>query len=173
MQFRKLIEYNTRNIFLQISCRKWGRETSSRPFLFFKIALYEVKASGLQLSFNIFQWPSAWYTTKKLFRLLIQIYSLFLVFRKGSGNSFSTIFCVWFFKKKCFSCYILLTQQIALSDFLYFLWYWAICVLEWFLSQVVTLWILKLTLFFYSHHFSTWRKSQDKNLNILRMKRAF
>ena len=30
-KFGQLIEYNKRNIFLQILCRKWGRETSSRP----------------------------------------------------------------------------------------------------------------------------------------------
>ena len=33
------------------------------------------------------------------------------------------------FDKKCFSCYILLTDQISLSDCLYFSRYWAICVL--------------------------------------------
>ena len=31
-------------------------------FLSFKKALYEVIASGLQFSFDIFQWPSTWYT---------------------------------------------------------------------------------------------------------------
>ena len=34
----------------------------------------------------------------KTFNLLIQRYAQFWFFRKGSGNSFSTIFCVWFFK---------------------------------------------------------------------------
>ena len=29
--------------------------------------------------------------------------------------------------EKCFSCYILLTDQISLSDCLYFLRYWVIC----------------------------------------------
>ena len=29
-----LIKYNKRNIFLQKLCRKWGRDTSSRPFIF-------------------------------------------------------------------------------------------------------------------------------------------
>ena len=34
---RQLMEYGKRNIFLQKSCRKWGRETSSRPlFVFWK-----------------------------------------------------------------------------------------------------------------------------------------
>ena len=32
---------------------------------------------------------------------------------------------------------------------------------------------MKLTLSFLSSRFSTWPKSQDKNLNILRTKRAF
>ena len=52
MKFDQLIEHNI-NIFPQKSCRKCGKETKSRLFLFFKKALCEVKASGLQLSFNI------------------------------------------------------------------------------------------------------------------------
>ena len=37
MKLGQLIKYNKRNIFLQKSCRKWGRETSSRPlFVFWK-----------------------------------------------------------------------------------------------------------------------------------------
>ena len=35
LKFGQLIEYNNRNIFLQKSCRKWGRETSSRPLFVF------------------------------------------------------------------------------------------------------------------------------------------
>ena len=39
MEFGQLIELNKGNIFLQKSCRKWGKETSSRLlFLFFKKA---------------------------------------------------------------------------------------------------------------------------------------
>ena len=45
MKFAQLIEYNKRNIFHQKSSRK----------CFFKKVLYEVNASGLQLSFNIFR----------------------------------------------------------------------------------------------------------------------
>ena len=33
-------------------------------FLFFKIALYEVKASDLQLNLNIFRLSSTWHTIK-------------------------------------------------------------------------------------------------------------
>ena len=45
--FGKLMGYNMRNIFLQKSCRKLGRETSSSPpYVFFKKALYEVTANS-------------------------------------------------------------------------------------------------------------------------------
>ena len=64
MRFGQVIEYNQRNIFLPETCRKWGRETSSRLFLFFEKALYKVKAKGLQLSFNIFRWPLACHKIK-------------------------------------------------------------------------------------------------------------
>ena len=35
MKFGQLIEYNKINIFLQKVCRKWGKETSSKPLSFF------------------------------------------------------------------------------------------------------------------------------------------
>ena len=35
MKFGQLIEYNKRNIFLQNSCRKSDKETSSRPLIIF------------------------------------------------------------------------------------------------------------------------------------------
>ena len=49
-------------------------------------------------------------------------YAQFWFFRKGCENGFSTTLC----DEKCFSCYILLTDQISLSNYLYFLRYWAI-----------------------------------------------
>ena len=52
--------------------------------------LYEVKASVLQLSSNF----TKLYKTVSNFRLLIQRYAQFWFFRKGSGNRFSTKFCV-------------------------------------------------------------------------------
>ena len=55
MKFGQLIEYNKINIFLPKLCRKCGRETSSRLlFVFFEKASNELKASGLELSFDIF-----------------------------------------------------------------------------------------------------------------------
>ena len=48
----QLIDYNKQNIFYTFL----GMETSSTPLSVLKKALYdELKASGLQLSFNIFQ----------------------------------------------------------------------------------------------------------------------
>ena len=40
------------------------------------------------------------------------------------------------FQEKCFSCDILLTDEVSLSDCLYFLRYWAICVLQLFVSHI-------------------------------------
>ena len=53
MKFDHVIEYNKRNICLRKSCTKWGRVLVPDLFLFFKKALHDVKASGLQFSFNI------------------------------------------------------------------------------------------------------------------------
>ena len=40
------------------------------------------------------------------------------------------------FQERCFSYYILLTDQTSLSDCFYFLRYWGICVLQLFVSQI-------------------------------------
>ena len=42
------------------------------------------------------------------------------------------------FFKKCFSCFILLTNQISLPCCLYFVRCWALCVLPLFINQVMT-----------------------------------
>ena len=39
MKCGQLIEYNNRNIFPQKLCRKWGKETSSRPLFIFQKSL--------------------------------------------------------------------------------------------------------------------------------------
>ena len=55
MKFGQLIKYSVKNIFLQKLCRKWSKETISRPLLvFYQKALYKVRAKGQHLSFNIF-----------------------------------------------------------------------------------------------------------------------
>ena len=56
MNFGQLIEYNERKIFLQKSCKKGGRETSSRLlFVFSEKRYYKAKVDGLQLGFTIFR----------------------------------------------------------------------------------------------------------------------
>ena len=56
MKFGQVKEYNKRNIFLQKLMQEMRQEDSFRTFCFFLIkkALHELKASGLQLSFNMF-----------------------------------------------------------------------------------------------------------------------
>ena len=55
---------------------------------------------------------------------------------------------VYDFSTKMFLVLFLLTDQISLPGCLYFLRYWAICVLQLIINQVVTPKILKLTLSF-------------------------
>ena len=70
MKFAKVIEYNMRNILLKKSCGKCGKEKSFEPLLVFKIALYDVKASGLLISFNISIVLNLGYNKNKLYKTL-------------------------------------------------------------------------------------------------------
>ena len=64
IKFVHLIEYNKKIFFF----KNYGENEAERLvpdlFLFFKKALYEVKASGLQLTFKKFRWPSTWHPMK-------------------------------------------------------------------------------------------------------------
>ena len=64
MKFGQVIEYNKRNIFFKNHAENEAGRVVSDLVLFFKNALYEVKAKGYQLSFNIFQQLSTWYIIK-------------------------------------------------------------------------------------------------------------
>ena len=55
MKFGQFIEYNKTNIFFKNNAEAETGRLVPDLFLFFKIALYEVKASGLEFSFNIFR----------------------------------------------------------------------------------------------------------------------
>ena len=56
MKFCQLIEYNKRYVFFfKNHAENEAKKLVPDVFLFFKKALYVVKASRLQLSFNIFQ----------------------------------------------------------------------------------------------------------------------
>ena len=80
MEFGQVIECKKRNIFLQKSCRKWGRETSSRPLFVFL---------ALNLTYNKSKmYKSLEYWSRDMLN--------FDFFQKGSGNSYFTTFYVWF-----------------------------------------------------------------------------
>ena len=138
MELGQLIDYNKRNKFLQKSCRK---QSSSRPLSFFKKAFYEVKANGLQLSFNILGQVSACIALNtnciKVQGIDPEICSI-LTFQKRVWKYFLHHILCKIFQEKYFSCYILLIGIISLPGSLYFLRYWAICVLQLFVSQILT-----------------------------------
>ena len=53
MKFAQLVEYNNRNILFKNHAENKTVTVIPDLFLFFKKSFYKVKASGLQLSFNI------------------------------------------------------------------------------------------------------------------------
>ena len=120
-------------------------------FLFFKKASYQVKASGLQLDYTTFRQPSNQHTIEtnslKLYTIDPEICSI-LIFQIRIWEYFLQQILCMIFQKNFSSCYILLTHQTSLPGCLYFLRYWARCLLQLFVNQVVTSLILKLTLSF-------------------------
>ena len=92
--------------------------------------------------------------------------------RPFAYTSYYLIFPI-IFKEKYLLCYSLYIDQVSLSGCFSFLRHSAICVLQLFVKQVVTSWILNLTLYFHSSCYSAWPKSHDKRLNILKTKMAF
>ena len=92
-----------------------------------------------------------------------------LIFHKRDWKYFlHHVLCI-IFQEKCFS-YVLLTDQISLSDCLYFLRYWAICVLQLFVSQVIN---SEINLIFLIRQFFYVTKKSRQNLNILRTEKAW
>ena len=133
MKFGQFIEYNKSNIFLQKSYRKWDGETSSRSLFVFQrsaawfpdISIFlKLANNGNKLHTNLDYW------SRDIFN--------FDFLEKGLGIVSSPHFVCDFPKKQCFSCYILLTDQILLHDCLHLLRYWEICVLQFFVNQIKT-----------------------------------
>ena len=69
--------------------------------------------------------------------------------------------------------YFLSIDEISLSGCLYFVRHLAICVLQLFVNQVGLHELWSYTYLSNQAIFPTWPKSRDKNLDILRTKRAF
>ena len=140
MTLGQLIEYNMRNIFPERSCKQRCGESILRLFpknqnwaylwinsLKYYTVLQYYKVLYLVIVYQIVgyrkilkvPWRSLVFTSEKTF----------LKNKKEVWNySPCLIFCI-FFKEKYFPCYILLTDQIPLIGCLYFMRYWAICVL--------------------------------------------
>ena len=57
MRLGQLVEYNKRNIFFKHYVENEAERKSPDHFLFLKTVQYQVKPSGLQLSFNVFRYP--------------------------------------------------------------------------------------------------------------------
>ena len=151
MKLGQLIEYNKRNFFFKNHTENKTGRLIPDLFLFFKRALYKIKASHLQLSFNIFRQFSACDTIKKsclkLYIIDPEVCSIFIFQKRLQEQILRNILRI-IFQEKRFSCYVLLTSQMLWFDSHYFLRYWAICVLQMFVKQAMTSKILKLILSF-------------------------
>ena len=103
---------------------------------------------------------------------LIQRYAQFWFFRKESGTRFPTAFYVWLFNKKCFSSYILLTDQISLSDCIYLLSFgqYGIAIVCWPGRDVIN---LEINLIFLIMPFFYMTKRSRQKFKYLRTKIAF
>ena len=129
MKFGQLIEHNKKNNFLPKLFGMWDRETSSRPLFIFWKSLIWCESNWFAAYFRYISIAlTLSYKKSKVYKTL-DYWSRDLLNFNFSGNSFSTTFCVWFFQKNCFSCYIVLTDQISLPDCFYFSRYWTIRVL--------------------------------------------
>ena len=117
MIYGQLIEYIKEIFFFKNNVEGEVERLVPGIFLFARKALYQVKASGLQLSFNIYRQPSTWLTIKtSCVRLQSRDILNFDNLEKVSEQFLYHIFCI-IFQEKCFSCYILLTDQIQLKAF--------------------------------------------------------
>ena len=64
MKFGHLIQYNKGKLSFKSHAENHAGRLVPELLLFFEKALYEVKANGQHLSFNIFRLPSSWHTIK-------------------------------------------------------------------------------------------------------------
>ena len=149
MKFGQLIEDNKKIFFFKNHAASEAGGLVPDLFLIFKTVLQKLKAIALQLTFNIFRQRSTWNTIKKNCVKLQTMYPetcSILIFQKRIWEQFLHHILCMNFQEKCFSCYVLFTDQISSPDCIYFFKYWAVCILQLFASQFVTLQILKLAL---------------------------
>ena len=77
------------------------------------------------------------------------------------------------FQKKCFSCYIILTDQILSFDCVYLMRYWTMYVFHLFANQVCDYKNFEINLIFLIKPFLYMTKNHDKNLNVWRTNQDF
>ena len=134
------------------------------------------KSKWVQLDFAIFRQPSNQHTIEancvKLYTIDPEICSI-LIFQMRVWEQFLQPILCMIFQQKCSSCCALLTYQISLSGCLYFLKYWAMCVLQLFVNQVVTSQILILTSSFSSSRFLYMTKNLRQKLKYLENEKSF
>ena len=118
MKIGQVIEHNNKNNFSKIT-QKMRQETSFQTSFYLIKPLHEVKASGLQLSFNILRQSSPLHAIKtnciKLLAIDPEICSILIVQKRVWKQFLHHILCI-IFQKNCFSCYVLLTDHISLPD---------------------------------------------------------
>ena len=134
--------------------------------LFFAKALFELKASVLLLSFNIYIYI---FNCKKLQTVDYASGDMLnFNFQKSVWKKFFHYFLCIIFQETYSFCYILLTNQISLPDCLLN----NACIAIVFFPQCDAI-SYEINLTFPIKLFFYMAKSQDKNLNALRTKKAF
>ena len=102
----------------------------------------------------------------------LTLYEAFLKNKKRSGTSLTASYSTWFLKKNI--SHIIFYELTKFHCLIALL----LIILDNMCIVIICLpgcdvYVLKLSLAFLSGRFPTWPKSQDKNLDILRTKRAF
>ena len=100
------------------------------------------------------------------------ILSFFEEWKDVWSQSPCLIFCI-IFEEKYLSCYILFIDQIWLSSCLYFVRYWAICVLQLFVNQLVTCMNFEVNHIFLIKPFSYMTKTSWQKLKYLENEKSF
>ena len=176
MKFGQSIECNMRNNFLEKLYTKCGGETIPRPFSKNRNWAYLwINCVTLYAVFFIVCQVEGYKNILKLSskQLAFTSYKDFLKNKRRSGTSFPASFPAWFLKK-----FISLAICYSLTKF-----HCLLAFTSWDIGQyvycnclLVRLWRHKFWNQSYLSSqdvFPTWLKFWDKNLNILRMKRAF
>ena len=122
MKTGQVIEHNNKNIFLQKSFRKCVRETSSRPLFIIQKSFILTKSKKSAVQFQYMR-QSIKTSCMKLQGIDRKVSSI-QIFQKRACEQILHRILRMIFQEKCFSYYILLTDQISLPDCLYFLRYW-------------------------------------------------